>query len=580
MTTNQKIPQSFIDDLIVKTDLVEWICERISLKRSGSNWHGKCPFHDEKSPSFSVSQTKQFYYCFGCKASGNIIQFLMDYHHYTFLEAIEHLASTHGMPIPTQVTQTSPQGEHQQYELMQAIAKHYQNNLAQTPEASAYLHSRKLSEETIKAFQLGYAPNAWQFIIKHFGKDPKTKKQLHTIGMAIQKNDRSYDRFRERIMFPIHNHKGQVIAFGGRVLGEGTPKYLNSPETPLFHKSKSLFGLHHVKSTQGKLDKILIVEGYMDVIALANHGIHYAVATLGTAITGDHLKILLRQSKTLIFCFDADLPGHGAAWKALATALPHTHDGTHISFCFLPDGEDPDSFINQVGKEKFEHFLNLAAPLSDTFFRELSKRHPQDSLDAKAALAHQANKYLETMPEGIFKTLLLNKLSDIIQLPSQSLQQKKTSNHTTLSPPAHNRPSSSKKPSAIRKAITLLVQNPQIATSIDLNQFQNDSSPGISHLVAILKLLQQHSSIKNTGTLLQHITDPTLLKQVTHLASLTLITSPDEASTQCNALIKQHQKSQAKITIAALIDKTSRNELNLDEKAQLQKLIAAEKNQN
>jgi len=580
MTTNQKIPQSFIDDLIVKTDLVEWICERISLKRSGSNWHGKCPFHDEKSPSFSVSQTKQFYYCFGCKASGNIIQFLMDYHHYTFLEAIEHLASTHGMPIPTQVTQTSPQGEHQQYELMQAIAKHYQNNLAQTPEASAYLHSRKLSEETIKAFQLGYAPNAWQFIIKHFGKDPKTKKQLHTIGMAIQKNDRSYDRFRERIMFPIHNHKGQVIAFGGRVLGEGTPKYLNSPETPLFHKSKSLFGLHHVKSTQGKLDKILIVEGYMDVIALANHGIHYAVATLGTAITGDHLKILLRQSKTLIFCFDADLPGHGAAWKALATALPHTHDGTHISFCFLPDGEDPDSFINQVGKEKFEHFLNLAAPLSDTFFRELSKRHPQDSLDAKAALAHEANKYLETMPEGIFKTLLLNKLSDIIQLPSQSLQQKKTSNHTTLSPPAHNRPSSSKKPSAIRKAITLLVQNPQIATSIDLNQFQNDSSPGISHLVAILKLLQQHSSIKNTGTLLQHITDPTLLKQVTHLASLTLITSPDEASTQCNALIKQHQKSQAKITIAALIDKTSRNELNLDEKAQLQKLIAAEKNQN
>lgn len=346
-----RIPQSFIDDLLVRTDIVELIDSRVRLKKAGKNYQACCPFHNEKSPSFTVSQEKQFYHCFGCGAHGNAIGFVMEYDGLEFPDAIEELASLHGMQVPRE--QTAGGSSHSQpavskdlFELMNQIARFYESNLKNAPQAVEYLKGRGLTGEVVKRFNIGYAPGDWDQVRRRFGASRDHEQLLISGGMLIPRDSGpgSYDRFRDRIMFPIRDKRGRVIGFGGRVLGDGTPKYLNSPETPIFHKGRELFGLYEVKQAHKDPRRILVVEGYMDVVALGQYDIDYAVAALGTATTSDHIHTLFRTTAEVVCCYDGDNAGREAAWRALDNALSHLQDGRELKFVFLPDGEDPDSW--------------------------------------------------------------------------------------------------------------------------------------------------------------------------------------------------------------------------------------------
>jgi len=353
-----RIPQSFIDDLLVRTDIVELIDSRVRLKKAGKNYQACCPFHNEKSPSFTVSQEKQFYHCFGCGAHGNAIGFVMEYDGLEFPDAIEELASTQGMQVPREQSiggsaNSQPAVSKDLFELMNQIARFYESNLKSAPHAVEYLKGRGLTGEVVKRFNIGYAPSDWDQVRRRFGASRDHEQLLISGGMLITRDNGpgSYDRFRDRIMFPIRDKRGRVIGFGGRVLGDGTPKYLNSPETPIFHKGRELFGLYEVKQAHKDPRRILVVEGYMDVVALGQYDIDYAVAALGTATTSDHIHTLFRTTAEVVCCYDGDKAGREAAWRALDNALSHLQDGRELKFVFLPDGEDPDSLVRQIGKE-------------------------------------------------------------------------------------------------------------------------------------------------------------------------------------------------------------------------------------
>src|SRR3990167_4049159 len=346
------IPREFIDLLLAKIDLVDLINAQIPLrKKSGNNYFACCPFHNEKSASFSVSQPKQFYYCFGCGAHGNAIDFMMQHDHLNFPEAIEALAKYAGMDVPH--THESIKKNHSVstlHELMQTITTYYYDHMRQSTRAISYLKKRGISGAIAQQFMIGYAPDSWSHVLDQFGKTDADKKHLLDAGLIIKREEahQYYDRFRDRIMFPIHDHRGRIIGFGGRIIDEGEPKYLNSPETILFQKGHELYGLYHAIKANRTLNHILIVEGYMDVVALFQHNITYAVATLGTATTEHHLQRLFRYTSEIIFCFDGDAAGKHAAWRAVQVLLPIMQDHLQIRFLFLPDGEDPDSFIRKT----------------------------------------------------------------------------------------------------------------------------------------------------------------------------------------------------------------------------------------
>ena len=375
-----RIPQSFIDDLLVRTDIVELIDSRVRLKKAGKNYQACCPFHNEKSPSFTVSQEKQFYHCFGCGAHGNAIGFVMEYDGLEFPDAIEELASMQGMQVPREQSiggsaNSQPAVSKDLFELMNQIARFYESNLKSAPHAVEYLKGRGLTGEVVKRFNIGYAPSDWDQVRRRFGASRDHEQLLISGGMLITRDNGpgSYDRFRDRIMFPIRDKRGRVIGFGGRVLGDGTPKYLNSPETPIFHKGRELFGLYEVKQAHKDPRRILVVEGYMDVVALGQYDIDYAVAALGTATTSDHIHTLFRTTAEVVCCYDGDNAGREAAWRALDNALPHLQDGRELKFVFLPDGEDPDSLVRKIGKEGFEALLDEAQPFADFMFQRLRR---------------------------------------------------------------------------------------------------------------------------------------------------------------------------------------------------------------
>jgi len=362
-----RIPQQFIDDLLNRVDIVEIIDSRVPLKKKGKEYSACCPFHNEKTPSFTVSQNKQFYHCFGCKANGSAIGFLMEYEHLSFPDAIEELARSQGIDVPYEGGQRpDPEAKKAQtdlYDLMQEADQFYQKQLRQhalSEQAVNYLKERGLSGEVAKIFGIGFAPDGWDNLLKALGTTPEHEKALVTAGMLIQKdNGKCYDRFRDRIMFPIRDRRGRCIAFGGRILPKEQPndkdaKYLNSPETPLFHKGRELYGLYEARQALRDIPRLMVVEGYMDVVALAQFEVRYAVATLGTATTPDHLQRLFQLTSEVVFCFDGDRAGKEAAWRALQTCLPEMRDGRETRFMFLPDGEDPDSYIRKIGKEAFE----------------------------------------------------------------------------------------------------------------------------------------------------------------------------------------------------------------------------------
>lgn len=427
-----RIPDQFIEDVVARTDLVELIGNRIKLKKSGGNHMGLCPFHNEKSPSFSVSDSKQLYHCFGCGASGNALTFLMEHDRLDFVEAIDTLASSLGIEVPRE--QNSSKEDYQKkkaeqqhlFDLMEAANRFFQQQLRQHPQkhiAVNYLKGRQMTGLTAKQFQLGYAPAGWDNLLKALGHDKETRKHLSTAGLTVKKDsgeDQYYDRFRERIIFPILDTRGRTVAFGGRVLGDEKPKYLNSPETPIFHKSQILYGLYQARQKERHPTQLVIVEGYMDVIALAQHDIHNAVAPLGTAITEDHIRLLFKQTSSLIFCFDGDTAGKKAAKRSLELSLPQLIDGREIRFLFLPEGEDPDTVVNQGGKQAFIEATEQALTV-DQYLFELYQSD-QNTLESKAKLAKELMPVISGIPGEFLKNLLIQMLARKTGLTQETLE--------------------------------------------------------------------------------------------------------------------------------------------------------------
>ena len=427
------IPQSFIDDLLNRTDIVEVVSSRIQLKKAGKNYTACCPFHKEKTPSFSVSPDKQFYYCFGCGAGGNALGFVMDHDQTDFPQAVEELAKRAGMDVPREDSgrgRTPRQPvDSPLYPLLTAAADYYRQALKSHPTRKAavdYLKGRGLSGEIARDFGLGFAPPGWDNLHKHLAGDKLQQKAMIDAGLLIEnaENGRIYDRFRDRVMFPIRDSRGRVIAFGGRVLGDDKPKYLNSPETPVFHKGQELYGLYEARKSNRDLDEIMVVEGYMDVIALAQQGLRNAVATLGTATSEEHLKRLFRLVPSVLFCFDGDGAGRKAAWRALEATLPNLQDGRRARFLFLPEGEDPDTLVRSEGTDAFRARINQhAQPLADYFFQQLSEEADPRSLEGKAHLVTLAAPLIEKIPGNHLRALMRQRLSEITGLSGEMLQQ-------------------------------------------------------------------------------------------------------------------------------------------------------------
>ncbi|MFS8137677.1 MAG: DNA primase, partial [Thermomonas sp.] len=392
-----RIPDAFIDDLLARTDIVEVIQTRVPLKRQGKEYASRCPFHDERSASFTVSPTKQFYHCFGCGAHGTAISFVMNYDRLEFLDAVDELAKRVGMEIPRDTQQRNADPDTRDiYSALDAAASFFREQLTTSTKARAYVEGRSIDASIVEQYAIGYAPDGFSALRDALGTDPRRMQLLERGGM-FSKNDKGnvYDKFRDRLMFPIHDRRGRVIAFGGRVIDpEDSPKYLNSPETPLFHKGRELYGLWQAKQANSKLERLIVVEGYMDVVALAQFGVTQAVATLGTATTPDHAELLFRNAPDVYFCFDGDRAGRAAGWKALESVLPRMKDGRQGFFLFLPDGEDPDSIVRKEGVEGFDARLREATPLSEFFYNSLSSDVNLSSLDGKARLAERCKPLL------------------------------------------------------------------------------------------------------------------------------------------------------------------------------------------
>lgn len=427
------IPQSFIDDLLNRTDILDVVSSRIQLKKTGKNYSACCPFHKEKTPSFTVSPDKQFYYCFGCGAGGNALGFIMDHDQLDFVQAVEDLAKRAGMDVPREEGRRGNKPRQPTdsplYPLLTAAADYYRQALKSHPARKAaveYLKGRGLTGEIARDFGLGFAPPGWDNLLKHLGGDSLQLKAMLDAGLLVENPDsgKRYDRFRDRVIFPIRDSRGRVIAFGGRVLGDDKPKYLNSPETPVFHKGQELYGLFEARKNNRDLDEIMVVEGYMDVIALAQQGIRNAVATLGTATSEEHIKRLFRLVPNILFCFDGDQAGRNAAWRALESALPNLQDGRKVRFLFLPEGEDPDSLVRAEGPDAFRaRLVQQAQPLADYFFQQLTREADPSTLEGKAHLATLASPLLEKIPGNTLRLLMRQRLGEITGLSGDALNQ-------------------------------------------------------------------------------------------------------------------------------------------------------------
>ncbi len=491
------IPENFIEDLLARVDIVDVVERRVPLKKSGHEWTACCPFHNERTPSFTVSPQKQFYHCFGCGAHGSAISFLMEYEHLEFPDAIEELAQGVGLSVPREGGD-APRKSHQGlYALMDEVTAHYQKALAGNKAARDYCHQRGLDDEALQRFGIGWA--AQSGVIQAVGQSPERIAMLEEAGMVARGDTGLYERFRRRLTIPIRDRRGRVIAFGGRLLeGEGA-KYLNSPETPLFHKGRELFGLWEVKQANTKLNRIVVVEGYMDAIALHQAGLPIAVATLGTSTTSEHAERLFRSAADIIFAFDGDRAGRDAAWRALENILPQMTDGRQAWFLFLPDGEDPDSVVRAEGREGFEKRIDEATPLSEYFFSELERDIDTSSIDGRARLVSKAQPLLEKLPAGSFRQLMqqaLEKRSGArVRLSAQGRQRARAPR------PAHRRAS------LVRNIIALLLHQPALASEIPPDQtLETLRLPGIDLLIELLRCARRRDDM-STAMLMQHFED-------------------------------------------------------------------------
>jgi DNA primase len=480
------IPRDFIDTLLARVDIVDVIDRRVPLKKAGQNYQACCPFHSEKTPSFTVSPTKQFYHCFGCGAHGTAISFLMEYEHMSFRDAVAALAQDAGLPVPESAQeQDRPKPPPALWEALEQAAHFYRQQLKQSPRAIDYLKRRGLTGKIAARYGIGYAPDGSP--LKLVFADYQNEA-LAAAGLVIDGEHSRYDRFRDRIMFPIRNIKGQIIGFGGRVLGEGEPKYLNSPETPLFHKGSEIYGLFEARGAIKAVGRVIVVEGYMDVAALAQHGVDFAVATLGTATTPIHARTLMRHSDRLIYCFDGDNAGRKAAWRALENTLESLQDGKEVSFLFLPEGEDPDSFIRTHGREAFMHLLDAeTVPLSAFLVRELARDRKLETQEGRAAFLKEAKPLLDRIAAPLLATLVRRQIADIAGLQPDELAMFGLAAPRARTSPV--RTSRRPAPSRMRSLARSLLMNPQRAAEIE-PAWLDPADPMGEHMVELLAWLK------------------------------------------------------------------------------------------
>ncbi|MBA1149011.1 DNA primase [Ectothiorhodospiraceae bacterium WFHF3C12] len=508
-----RIPDRFLDELLTRVDIVDVIGQRLQLKKAGSNYHGLCPFHTEKTPSFTVAPTKQFYHCFGCGAHGTAIRFLMEYDGMGFRDAVETLARQVGLEIPEEARGPAQDSHKGLYEVLSKAQQAYQHWLRKHPErrrAVDYLKGRGLSGEIAARFAIGFAPPGWDNILRRL----KPESALAEAGLIIRKdNGRAYDRFRDRIMFPIRDRRGRTVGFGGRVLGDGEPKYLNSPDTPVFHKGRELYGLFECLQVERHPSELLVVEGYMDVVALAQFGFPRAVATLGTATTTAQVEALFQVTSDVVFCFDGDEAGRRAAWRALENALPAMRDGRQVRFLFLPEGEDPDSLVRSRGAEAFRETLGEARALSDFFFDHLREGVDIHTMDGRARLVDAAAPALRKLPSGIFRTLMVDRLAELARVDSDEIEailtgkQEARRKHQEWLTEATGKPVVSRTP--VRLAVALLLQRPSLAGMVtDTNWLRTAELPGVDLLIELVELIHAKPHISTSAILERFADDP------------------------------------------------------------------------
>jgi len=505
-----RIPQHFIDELIARTDIVELIGARVPLKKSGREYKACCPFHAEKTPSFWVSPDKQFYHCFGCGKHGTALGFLMDHDHMAFPEAVEELATRLGLEVPHEggVDRAAQRADEPLYELMARVARFYTEQLVRAPRAREYLAQRGLTAATQERFAIGYAPDSWNELLRHFGGSDAERKRLLDGGLIIERErgagregERYYDRFRDRVMFPIRDARGRVIGFGGRVIDAGEPKYLNSPETVLFHKGRELYGLYETRRARRNLERLVVVEGYMDAVSLHQAGVDYTVATLGTATTAEHFRRIFRLVSAVVFAFDGDRAGRAAAWRALQQALPEAREGREIRFLFLPQGQDPDTLVRAEGPAAFEGRFALAVPLSEYLVRELSEQSDLGSADGRARFAEQARPLFARVPEGVYRELLLERLAQVVGLSASRLEALWSAGKADApAAPPPLRPTAARpargagRGSLVRQGIVRLLHFPAIALEVTASEragLDASDEPGVALLRELLDDLRQ-----------------------------------------------------------------------------------------
>jgi DNA primase len=621
------IPQSFIDDLLNRTDIVDVVSARVPLKKSGKNYTACCPFHKEKTPSFSVSPDKQFYYCFGCGAGGNALGFIMDQDNLDFPQAVEELAKAAGMEAPREEGGRNQKPRQPTdsplYPLLAAASEYYRQALKSHPARKAavdYLKARGLSGEIARDFALGFAPPGWDSLLKHLGSDTLQQKAMIDAGLLIENTDsgKRYDRFRDRVIFPIRDSRGRVIAFGGRVLGDDKPKYLNSPETPVFHKGQELYGLYEARKNNRNLDEIMVVEGYMDVIALAQQGLRNAVATLGTATSEEHLKRIFRIVPSVLFCFDGDQAGRRAAWRALEATLPNLQDGRRARFLFLPEGEDPDSLVRKEGTDAFQARIHQQAQsLADYFFQQLTDEADPRSLEGKAHLATLATPLIERVPGANLRALMRQRLSDITGLRSDApasigeqppLDDSYYDNLSAgdfdepepayVNSPRQNakggksgagkkpwerdtarRESGNRKPRAgveppTLTALRTLLHRPQLALKVaDAGTLAGENDTYAQLLVALLEALQKNPGMRSLQLIARwHGTEQGRL--LLALAEKEWLIDDANLEQQFFDTITRLASSQRERSLEQLLQKSRQGELSTEEKAQLLELLS------
>jgi len=571
-----KIPRQFIQELIARIDLVDLIDARVPLRPVGSNFTARCPFHSEKTPSFTVSRDKQFYHCFGCGAHGNAIDFLMGYDHLSFVEAVESLAALAGLKIPADAQSAAADMQSKMvnaiYELQDAVSRFYACQFKAHSEASravTYLKGRGVSGELAQRYRLGYAPPGWQNLPSEFSRE-----LLEAAGLMIVKGDKAYDRFRDRIIFPIRDRRGRVVGFGGRVMGDETPKYLNSPETIVFKKHKEVYGLYELLKQSPRPERIVVVEGYMDVIALAQNGIFNAVATLGTATSADHVELLFRYADELVFCFDGDSAGQKAAWKALEASLASLRDGRQIRFLVLPDGHDPDSLVRAEGADVFLNRLDAALPFSDYFFRCLARRLDLGTLEGRAALVKKAKPLIDKLPAGVFREMIEKRLAELAGHGAVESSDKSTK----LVGPSESKIVSAKsrmRPSASRILLTLLVQNPELAVIVgdELRKKLCTANKNGYLIEKVLGILDKDPGL-SSGGILEHFRGAPEEKFIVSLIQWDTLLPQDGIRVEFSDALMRFEQQLKQERLDELIKKSKKMQLSSEEREEMRVLMS------